>query len=168
MDERKQSVSHSFGTKTTTTGTCAWFHFLCKHINITVDKEQRVRIVQDRIYEHDSTADEDYAYIKSGFIINTMRGPEGNGPLSGSTTLVSFGATPQVNDRLNKFIRSIDKELAFPQPYLFFVPVLSGLYADLDGMAWNLNDIFADHESVSLDNSSFPLIKTIGTANLGN
>jgi hypothetical protein len=154
MIERKQSVSHSFGAKTSATGACSWFHFLCKNIDIKTDEKGRFRISQDRTYTSDPNVDEDYAYLKSGFVINTctMRGTSSSNddaPSSSSTTLVCFGATPHVRTRLSEFTVSGDKELAVSRPYQLFVPILSGLYLDLDEMAWKLNDVFAEYELVS-------------------
>ena len=158
MVERKQSVSHSFGAKKTSgAGACSWFHFLCKNIDIKTDEKGRFRISQDRTYTSDPNADEDYAYLKSGFVINTctVRGTSGStddASSSSSTTLICFGATPHVRTRLSEFTVSGDKELAVSRPYQLFVPILSGLYLDLDEMAWKLNDVFAEYELVSCSN----------------
>ncbi|KAK0612125.1 hypothetical protein B0T14DRAFT_571954 [Immersiella caudata] len=145
--ERKQSVSHSFGSKTLPTETCLWFHFLCKNIDIKSDQKGKVWLRQNKTYGNKPNAAEDYAYVKSGFVINGSLEPGSGGSSPGSTTLVCFGATPNVRSRLDKFTDSADKELACTQPYLFFAPILSGLHADLDDMAWNLNEIFANDEA---------------------
>ncbi|KAK0649823.1 hypothetical protein B0T16DRAFT_389800 [Cercophora newfieldiana] len=145
--ERKQSVSHSFGSRTLPTETCLWFHFLCKDIDIKSDQKGKVWLGQNKTYGNKPNAAEDYAYVKSGFVINCSLEPGSGGSSPGSTTLVCFGATPNVRSRLDKFTDSVDKELACTQPYLFFAPILSGLHADLDDMAWNLNEIFANDEA---------------------
>ncbi|KAK4442297.1 hypothetical protein QBC34DRAFT_418923 [Podospora aff. communis PSN243] len=145
--ERKQSVSHSFGIKTSLTGTCSWFHFLCKSITINTDPKGRLQIGQNKTYGENPNPAEDYAYMKSGFVINTSIRSDSNGNSHDSTTLNCFGASPNVRARLDKFTESSDKELPLSQPYLFFAPILSGLHADLDEMTWNLNSVFAEYEA---------------------
>jgi hypothetical protein len=157
--ERKQSVSHSFGSKTSTTETRSWFHFLCKDININADQKGRLRISQNKIYGEKPNPAEDYAYFKSGFVINASRRPDNNDNSHGSTTLVCFGATPNVRSQLDKWTESSDKELPLSQPYLFFAPILRGLHADLDEMTWNLNSVFAEYESVSCIKTKSSLLR---------
>jgi hypothetical protein len=146
-EERIKSVSHSFGTRSDDEGSCVWFHFLCKYIQVAESSEgndpevahhsaadgaityrQRIRLPQD-----------DSSYIRSAFFLR--RSTEG-------ATLVVFGNTCATT-RLRDFI-SCDKAWndAVIEPFVLFEIIFEGLRSEVDKNMRNLHTVYRDMEYV--------------------
>jgi len=88
----------------------------------------------------------DYSYHRSGFFLRFAPGD--------SVTLVCFGATPRVTDRLHAFINGGRWEDALAEPHVLFDIVLDGLFLEVDATVWNMNQVFGGMEHVSQTNKS--------------
>lgn len=110
LAERLQNVCHSFGTKTDEQGFAAWFHYLCKMIRRDIN----------------------YDWYKYGFFLR--QDPEGH------VTLVCFGTSPAVKNRLQDFINAGAWAAVEHEPLVLFDLVLDGLYTEVDMTVWELLD----------------------------
>jgi hypothetical protein len=144
VKERLQSVSHSFGTRTDSGGSCSWFHFLCKNIDIRINQGGGTWEVHNRqaeLMSQESLPQADYSYHRSGFFLRSKP--------KESVTLVCFGATPKVCDRLKAFANAGCWEDVLAEPHCLFDMVLEGLFQEVDATVWNMNHVFGDMEHVS-------------------
>jgi len=161
--ERVQSVSHSFGATTDSEGSRAWFHFLCKLVQISPDAKvagktprityhrdadpaMRGRVNGSQSRRPSSTElkplpQADYSYLRSGFFLRTTP--------AGHTTLACFGATPKVKSRIDQFIESEAWTDVAREPYILFDIVLEGLFLEMDQNVWNMSTLFGALEHVS-------------------
>ncbi|KAH7160583.1 hypothetical protein B0J13DRAFT_644396 [Dactylonectria estremocensis] len=125
--ERLLSVSHSFGRSSGQAGSCHWFHFLCKNIDIRqkgTSAPEVGNLTAAPGYPIDSLPQADYSWNRAGFFLRVD--PEW------CVTLVCFGATPGVMDRLNEFIAAKAWGNVTDDPYILFDLVFEGLYYDVD------------------------------------
>jgi len=154
--ERLLSVSYSFGNISGPGGYCAWFHFLCKRIDVdTADApgERGLRIVHHQSASHVPNGQRrtralpqaDYAYDRSGFFLHTTH--------TGIVTLCCFGAARSVRSRLERLLKAGDWKLVLDEPHILLDVVLEGLHLQVDQNVWNMNVVFgaAEHVSQFLD-----------------
>lgn len=147
--ERLQSVSHSFGRNTDRNGSSTWFHFLCKNIDIRQagDGTPEVDNRAAKMGYHLSTLPQaDYSWHRVGFFLRA--------DADGSTTLVCFGSTPRVRQRLTEFINAKAWEHVATDPYVLFDLILDGLYFEIDDTVWKMNTVFGPLEHVSFQPSA--------------
>lgn len=161
-------MSHSFGARSDSGGSYAWFHFLCKHIRLTTGPGNAVgiayrngadragmearalaeqqhgtarrRLLPKRATEPWQLPQADYSYLRSGFFLRTAA--------DGGTTLVCFGATAGVRARIDEFVEAKTWKDVTSEPYILFDLVLEGLFRDVDQNCWNMNTIFGALEHV--------------------
>ncbi|KAK5997561.1 Notoamide biosynthesis cluster M'-like protein [Cladobotryum mycophilum] len=149
--ERARSVSHSFGERSNENGFSAWFHFLCKNIDIKQEGNSPPEIDSQAASLEPNTSilpQADYSYQRSGFFLQ--------GQNDGSATLVCFGPGPLVRKRLEDFVTSRAWEDVVVNPYILFDLVLEGLYGQVDDTVWNMRSVFGplEHSVLELANSS--------------
>jgi hypothetical protein len=149
--ERVQSVSHSFGSMRDAQGTCSWFHFLCKNIEVNLRGRHGQPEVDNRaarmgFHPAESLPQADYSWHRSGFFLRRT--------LQGNITLVCFGATPKVVFRLGEFIEARSWSNVAIEPYMLFDLILEGLYREVDATVWSMGTVFGPLEHVS--ESTFP------------
>ena len=150
--ERLQSVSHSFGDVSGPSGSCKWFHFLCKRIDLGLVNPSRVQAPE--VLHHEGASYDprggareralpqaDYAYDRSGYFLHTNS--------TGAVTLCCFGASGPVRSRLERFLASGDWKQAFSEPFILLDLVLEGLHLQVDENVWNMNVVFGAAEHVS-------------------
>jgi hypothetical protein len=169
--ERELSVSHSFGTQTDTDGFCAWFHFLCKNIQLkstgnvpnivhhdaAAPKLQHMgsqSTGQTLVAQDDPLPQADYSYLRSGFFLRHSS--------SGATTLVCFGASINVFKTIQRFTSNGPFEMVSLEPMALFDLVLEGIFFDVDKNIWNMAAVFGPLEHVS--SSQEPNIRHIVSA----
>lgn len=144
--ERLQSVSHSFRRSTDRRGTSTWFHFLCKNIDIKQDgrnaPEVDNRAATEGYHAPPTLPQADYSYYRSGFFLRAN--------LDGNVTLVCFGPTPKVQQRLREFISNQAYGDVPLEPYILFDLLLDGLHLDVDSTVWKMNHVFGSLEHVSV------------------
>ncbi|KAH6623590.1 hypothetical protein F5144DRAFT_496380 [Chaetomium tenue] len=104
LTERLRGVCHSFGTRTNEQGFAAWFHYLCK----AVGPAPAAR----------------YSWYKSAFFLRKDQ--------HGNVTLVLFGPTPGVRERLDQFIEAQSWHDVEAEPLALFDLVLDGLFREID------------------------------------
>jgi hypothetical protein len=166
VQERLQSVSHSFGFQQDATGSSAWFHFLCKHIRVVPgsaaagcarpavayhDTGFRSHLgrrglggaVEANVREAAPLPQADYSYTRSAFFLRTST--------AGEVTLCCFGATRHVRDRFSRFMKTDGWRDVLANPLVLFDLVLDGLFLDVDETVWNMNRVFGALEHVSRD-----------------
>lgn len=124
-----QSVSHSFGSSSVSSGFCTWFHFLCRYI-----PTQGAGLIGA------------VRYWKAGFFIRRSA--------SSGVTLVCFATPPTVLKRLQLFIDSPSWSTACKTPYVLFNVILGALFLEVDETVWTMNTIFGRLERVSYCPSS--------------
>jgi hypothetical protein len=66
-----------------------------------------------------------------------------------SVTLVCFGATPKLGDRLNAFFNARCSEDVLVEPHVVFDVILDGLFHEIDQAVWKMNSVFGGMEHVS-------------------
>lgn len=157
ISERLQSAVRSFGSKANSDGTeCLWFHFLCKYINIerNPDKPGYVTIknpVKKSNVKEQSQAD--FSWIRAAFFLK-VEGPKIDITNPSSrikpTTLLCFGASEALVERLKKLQNRTDWKEVLEDPYVLLDIVLDELYLQLDGVSWNLNEVYGNMERVRL------------------
>ncbi|KAK7751013.1 hypothetical protein SLS62_006998 [Diatrype stigma] len=154
--ERVSSVSHSFGAVGDAEGgTRTWFHFLCKNITVSNDRgnpgityHPGADLAAARHPPLNSSGQAplpqaDYSYVRSGFFLQTTPG--------GGTTLACFGCTPQVEARLKGFTARGDLHGdVSAEPYILLDIILDGLFQEVDGNVWKMNDVFGAREHLTL------------------
>jgi hypothetical protein len=144
--ERLQSVSHSFGTSTDyENGTCTWFHFLCKNIELTdgLNNTPNVLKTPAKSGNHPATLDQaDYSWHRSGFFLRRLPG--------GEVTLVCFGAIEKVERRIKEFTAKRTWTAAVLEPHVLFDIILESLFLEVDDTLWKMNRVFGPFEHVSL------------------
>lgn len=137
--ERVRSVSHSFEHGSDEHGSCSWFHFLSKNIDVKQEGTQAPEVhnraaamgnMKSRLPQAD------YSYHRSGFFLRVDSEDD--------VTLVCFGATSRVRKRLADFIAAKAWGDVATEPYVLFDLVLDGLYAQVDDTVWNMNTVFGD------------------------
>ncbi|KAF7552161.1 hypothetical protein G7Z17_g4498 [Cylindrodendrum hubeiense] len=147
--ERLQSVSHSFGRSTDKNGSCSWFHFLCKNIDIR-HEGTNTPVVDNRAaamgYHVSTLPQADYSWHRTGFFLRV--GPDG------CVTLACFGASPRVRDRLIDFINAKAWEHVTSDPYILFDLIFEGLYYEVDDTVWKMNNVFGPLEHLILEYSN--------------
>jgi hypothetical protein len=160
VSERLQAVAHSFGTKSDLKGAeCSWFHFLCK--NITLERSEhdpkQVQIknpweMQQFRSKKEDQSQADYSWIRAGFFLKSeildATSPQVQSQDS-MVTLICFGASQELVQRLSKLSRNPAWKEAIEDPYVLYTIILDELYLQLDGMAWRLNEVFGSMEKVS-------------------
>jgi hypothetical protein len=141
--ERLQSVSHSFGAIDGSETHRAWFHFLCKHIELAEHTPTVVH--KGPSYGPDntlSTHQADYRWRRSGFFLSADSNRR-------TVTLCCFGARGKVEERLRRFLKTPAWKQALDVPYILLDVVLDGLYQEVDDNVWNMNAVFGALEHVS-------------------
>ncbi|KAK7431150.1 hypothetical protein QQZ08_002190 [Neonectria magnoliae] len=144
--ERLQSVSHSFGRNTDKNGSCSWFHFLCKNIDIRQEGVSAPEVDNRAAamgYHVSTLPQADYSWHRTGFFLRVD--PHGD------VTLVCFGATPRVRDRLSEFVAAKAWEHVAIDPYILFDMVFEGLYYEVDDTVWKMNKVFGPLEHLILE-----------------
>lgn len=163
IQERLQSVSHSFCFDKAPTGVCAWFHFLCKHIQVS-STTGKGGVTTHAVAYHDTgfrahmaqgmlggalganlqqpvpLPQADYSYTRSAFFLRTST--------AGTVTLCCFGATNHVRERFERFVQTESWKEVLEQPLVLFDLVLEGLFHDVDEAVWNINKVFSALEHV--------------------
>jgi len=161
--ERLQSVSHSFGSLTSVDRHCAWFHFLCKHIRVAAIKtsaglvpavahhptgfqpwavsQDTAEIALQNPSDSRVLPQADYSYTRSSFFLSASN--------TGAVTLCCFGASPQVQGRLKRFLKSPAWSQALVESYILLDLIMDGLYLEVDENVWSMNKIFGALEHVS-------------------
>jgi hypothetical protein len=139
-------MGHSFSHRTESDGSlCAWFHFLCKSVNVTVQEGQMPAVTRRTpSFGRPTTTlpNADYGWFRSSFFIRR----EANA----CVTLVCFGPMAGVNSRIGQFIQSRAWDDVLVNPYILFDLVIEGLFFDVDQMVWNMNIVFGPMEHVRL------------------
>jgi hypothetical protein len=168
VTERVQNVCHSFGTQQNANGSCAWFHFLCKNLDVDytgplpriVNRTPISPLVLQQLQqlqqqqkgnrrspmanlELANFPHADHSWLRSGFFLRTEPGGR-------STTLVCFGATPYVRERLEKWIESGAWDEVTGEPLALLDLVMDGLFREVDNAVWKMADVFGPMEYVSL------------------
>lgn len=128
LTERLRGVCHSFGTRTNEQGFAAWFHYLCKAVEPALAARHR--------------------WYKSAFFLRKDQ--------HGNVTLVLFGPTPGVRERLDQFIAAKSWHDVEAEPLALFDLVLDGLFREIDATVWKLL-----HEISGLENVSFPSLRNL-------
>lgn len=161
--ERIQSVSHSFGSLASTDRHCTWFHFLCKHIRVAAIRtpagfvpavahhptgfqpwavsQNGAEIALQDPSDARVLPQADYSYSRSSFFLSTSN--------TGAVTLCCFGASPQVQERLKRFLKSPAWSQALVESYILLDLIMDGLYLEVDENVWSMNKIFGALEHVS-------------------
>jgi hypothetical protein len=86
---------------------------------------------------------EDHSWLRSGFFLRMEPGGR-------STTLVCFGATPYVRERLENWIESGAWDEVMREPLALLDLVMDGLFQEVDNTVWKMVDVFGPMEYVSL------------------
>lgn len=168
--ERTRDVSHSFGQRTTEHGWSAWFHYLCKSIEVKengssdgasdgdeneddddVDnnnQDHQQQQSQQRQAKMPVLAQADHSWQRSGFFLR--------GPNDGGATLVCFGAKPLVKKRIKDFVAGKAWSDVGVNPLVLFDLVLEGLQGEVDNAMWKMNKAFSPLEQVC--QFSYPII----------
>ncbi|CAM1509922.1 Fc.00g002570.m01.CDS01 [Cosmosporella sp. VM-42] len=147
--ERLQSVSHSFGRNTDRNGSSTWFHFLCKNIDIRQDGDSAPEVDNRaaKMRYHVSTLPQaDYSWHRAGFFLRVES--------DGSATLVCFGASSKVRQRIAEFVNAKVWEHVAIDPYILFDLLLDGLYLEVDETVWRMNTVFGPLEHMILQFST--------------
>ncbi|KAK0719312.1 hypothetical protein B0H67DRAFT_642677 [Lasiosphaeris hirsuta] len=144
LSERLHHVCHSFGSRVDKDGFAAWFHFLCKKIELRRNESGRLVIHGDNA----SLPGADYRWHRSAFFLRKNR--------DGDVTMVCFGASESstVRQRLADFIGAGSWEDVGSEPLVLFDLVLEALYSDVDQTVWRLNDVIGplEHHILSTAN----------------
>jgi hypothetical protein len=170
--ERLQSVSHSFGFRNDHGGSCAWFHFLCKHIEVT---SARTPTGPVPMVVHHPVTYHPAAKVATLSTAATIQGsnetlatstqvgmtlPQADYSYTrsgfflrannkGAVTLCCFGATDHVRKRFDRFIDTKAWKEIPAEPYMLFDLIIDGLFLEVDQNVWNMNMIFGALEHVS-------------------
>ncbi|KAJ9640451.1 hypothetical protein H2199_005990 [Coniosporium tulheliwenetii] len=165
LSERLQSVAHSFGARKDDDGTqYAWFHFLCKNINIQRSGSQPEIVNQNIRLGSKPQSQADYSWHRSGFFLKASPGAPSKpppqspfaAPADDCVTLICFGASPSLEQRFRRLALTSAWEDALEDPYVLFDVVLDELYLQLDGVAWSLAEVFGGIEGRILSRAVFP------------
>lgn len=89
----------------------------------------------------------DYSWVRSGYFLRTCE--------NGFTTLVCFGVTPKVRERLEVFLQGGSISDAIAEPYILLDLILDGLWREVDQCVWNMNEILGPLEHVSYRKPKF-------------
>jgi hypothetical protein len=189
VEERLRQVSHSFGSMNDPHGSCAWFHFLCKQIEITTSKAEEGTMPAvayhpdadpSRGLAKDSPMQSYDSANSSADILVAAEGENGE-PLpqadysylrsgfflrttpAGNVTLCCFGATENVRRILYSFMESSAWSKISTEPYAFFDLIMAGLFIDVDQNVWNINIIFGAFEHVSLVSAEVVSLVVVNT-----
>jgi len=154
ISERLQSVARSFGSKTYSDGSeCLWYHFLCKNINTEQDplKPQYVTI-KNPVYKPNfkGQSQADFSWIRAAFFLKfeNAKTDDEDPSVKKSITLICFGASESLFERFSRLRERAEWNEALQDPIVLFDIVLDELYLQLDGVSWNLNEVYGDMERV--------------------
>ena len=157
ISERLQSVARSFGSKTNSDGSeSLWFHFLCKNINTERDPDKANHVkIKNPVYKSNvkTQSQADFSWIRAAFFLK-VESPKidfidpnlRNKPI----TLLCFGASDALTTRFNNLQNKIEWKEALEDPYVLLDIVLDELYLQLDGISWNLGEVYGNMERVRL------------------
>jgi len=156
ISERLQSVARSCGSKANPDGSeCLWFHFLCKNITIEPNLEKPDHVAIRNPVEKYNTKEQsqaDFSWIRAAFFLR-VEGPKidiANPNLTNKpTTLLCFGASEALVQRFSKLQNRVEWREALDDPHVLLDIVLDELYLQLDGIAWNLSEVYGNTERVS-------------------
>lgn len=179
IEERLQQASHSFGAMDDAHGSSAWFHFLCKNVEVENVTTQENFIVPAVAYH--AGADPSRAMLQNialapshGTSKTFMSSASGTPntedvakPLpqsdnsyirsgfflrsspAGIVTLCCFEATANVRSIIGSFLNTSGWAKISKEPYLLFDLIIAGLFVDVDENVWNMNHIYGALEYVS-------------------
>lgn len=157
VSERLQSVARSFGSKANPDGSeCLWFHFLCKNINTERDPDKPDHVtIKNPVFKSNAKAQSqaDFSWIRAGFFLK-IESPKvdfidpnlRNKPI----TLLCFGASEALIGRFHSIQNREEWKEALEDPYVLLDIVLDELYLQLDGISWNLGEVYGNMERVRL------------------
>jgi hypothetical protein len=160
--ERLQSVPHSFSSRKNEDGSdCMWFHFLCKYISVkAVDASgsMRYKIANEHSpFGNTSLSESDDSWMRAGFFLRVdPPGTLRNASPTQRVTLLCFGASQDVVNRLKQIKNKPSWESAVADPFVLLTMIVNALYFDMDRSYYNLKYVFGDAEAVSDLNSSRP------------
>ncbi|KAH8894182.1 hypothetical protein GQ53DRAFT_744929 [Thozetella sp. PMI_491] len=142
-EERRASVCHSIGSHEGRNGPAtAWFHVLFKNISATsgisrtsselVKRRSPESVEDQRSRPIPETHD---TWYQSGYCLSVEKG-------SLTPTLLCFGATRGVKERLRKFRGSALSELVAvkEEPYALLDVIVYGLFDDVNEIVWRMCD----------------------------
>ena len=166
VSERLQAVAHSFGTKVDLDGSeSSWFHFLCKNISLERSEHdpKQVQIknpweMQQFQSKKEDQSQADYSWIRAAFFLKSETTDASSPKVKtqgGMVTLLCFGASDALVQRLSKLLQRSSWTDLIEDPYLLYTIVLDELYLQLDGMAWRLNEVFGSMEKVRATSTWF-------------
>ncbi|KAK6523504.1 hypothetical protein TWF281_001484 [Arthrobotrys megalospora] len=173
--ESVHHVAHSFGTQSHRDGSfCAWFHFLCKNIDVNFSGtspriENRVRLTSTspKLFRNGNWSRKsgseikdlpqaDFSWLRSGFFLKVEPVDRGKG-----ITLICFGATPHVRKSLEMWIESKQWDSIHETPLSLLDLVVEGMFREVDTTIWKMGHVFGPMETSILQAASagFPALE---------
>jgi hypothetical protein len=126
----------------------AWFHFLCKWINVERNAKGEKWIVDASDFRT-TQSQADGSWIRGGF---TFRWTTDHGS-SPRVTLICFGASRSVVQRFERLASHSLWRHAVTDPYNLFVIIINDLFLQVDGLVWSLSGVFRTLEAVRTEES---------------
>lgn len=130
--------------------TDAWFHFLCKNVNIKREPNGYARIIDPRpntVF----VSQADWTWHRAGFVLRwTSAGDnlDAGNLASSRVTLICFGASSALEQRFEALGSHTAWHDAVKDPYCLFAIVLDELLLQTYQLVWNLADVFRKIENV--------------------
>jgi hypothetical protein len=123
----------------------SWFHFLCKNIPV-VEVDGVKQIVNRTRTGKKDLSQADFSWVRSAYCLKT----KSLGATKGwsEVTLVAFGGGTLLWEKFDELSSNASWQDILTDSYCLFDVVFECLYAQIDGLAWDLAHVYGQEEEV--------------------